>query len=159
MPLPSTSLAVLTRDGSILVAGCDRCDYYRVPNNESWSPSPWGLPEYRVELYHPPYIFNSDRPVLISAPAAITFRQYFTVQYDVAGTVPLSARLVAPSSTTHSTNFHQRVIGLRVVSTDYKTGLMQLEGPPDANVAQQGMFMLFLLRGYSYSTSQWVLLQ
>ncbi len=70
--------------------------------------------------------------------------------------VPISgAVLVAPSSTTHSTNFHQRVVGLRIVADD-GDGALTLQGPPNGNVALRGAYMLFLLNGKAYSSSVWV---
>ena len=42
------STAALTPDGNIIVAGCDRCAYFNC--TDTYSPSPTGLPEYRVEV-------------------------------------------------------------------------------------------------------------
>jgi hypothetical protein len=42
------STAALTPEGNIIVAGCDRCDHFNC--TDAYSPSPQGLPDYRVEV-------------------------------------------------------------------------------------------------------------
>lgn len=63
---------------------------------------------------------------------------------------------MAPSATTHSTNMHQRGVGLRILAVDDSIGLLTLEGPPNRNIALPGQYMLFLLNGRSYSSALWV---
>lgn len=132
------STAALTPEGTVLVAGCDRCAYFK---NTTWySASPTGLPEYRVEVFYPPYYYATDKPQILYAPSAITFNQRFNVSYDTTvHRVPVSGVvLAAPSSTTHSTNFNQRVVGLRILRTDADRGTLLVQGPPDKNIAIPG---------------------
>ena len=79
--------------------------------------------DYRNEIFYPPAYYDFDnKPRILSAPATVDYGQEFVVSYagnqgggpgKVTGAV-----LVAPSSTTHSFNFNQRVVGLVTVSDD-----------------------------------------
>ncbi len=121
-----------------------------------YSKSQWGLPEYRVETFYPPMYFWEHRPILLVAPDYVTYGAAFETQYDwMVGVDVTGAVLVAPSSTTHSTNFNQRVVGLRIQSDD-KEGTLVLQGPPNINIAPPGYYMLFLLSGQAYSSALWV---
>ncbi|PNH00956.1 Galactose oxidase [Tetrabaena socialis] len=149
------STAALTPDGTVLVAGCDRCDYFNV--SVPYSKSPWGLPEYRVEVFYPPFYFWDARPTLLFAPEVLAYGASAELAYDsvtakadIDGVV-----LMAPSSTTHSTNFNQRAVGLRILSDD-NSGTLVVQGPPNRNIAPPGWYMLFLLSGQAYSGSMWV---
>lgn len=56
---------------------------------------------------------------------------------------------------------HQRVIGLKIMGLNTDTNhnvfkTVMLQGPPDANVAPPGKYMLFLLHGNTYSQAKWV---
>lgn len=149
------STAALTPDGTIVVAGCDRCDYFNV--SVPYSKSPWGLPEYRVEVFYPPMVFWDMRPTLVSVPSTAGYGTRFQVLYDTITTMVDidGVVLMAPSSTTHSTNFNQRAVGLRIVS-DNGNGIITVESPPNINIAPPGFYMVFLLAGQAYSTAQWI---
>ncbi|KXZ45817.1 hypothetical protein GPECTOR_50g611 [Gonium pectorale] len=151
------STAALTPDGTIVVAGCDRCDYFN--SSVPFSKSPWGLPEYRVEIFYPPFYFWDMRPALLpnGVPPIVTYGQRFSVLYDTLHTLVDidGVVLMAPSSTTHSTNFNQRAVGLRILGDDY-TGTLTVEAPPNLNIAPPGYYMLFLLSGQAYSSAQWI---
>ncbi len=72
-----------------------------------------------------------------------------------------SVALVAPSSDTHTFNMHQRVVRLEVLDLDVDTNhaagsTVTVRGPPSANVAPPGMYMLFLLHGDVYGPAEWV---
>ncbi|EFJ40871.1 hypothetical protein VOLCADRAFT_107934, partial [Volvox carteri f. nagariensis] len=116
------STAALTTDGSVLVAGCDRCDRYWWTTPGGISKSPTMFAEYRIEVFRPPCWFNvTAKPQIISMDAAtwdeydsVNVMQYgepFVLQYSMfyATDSVTSAVLVSPGSTTHSTNMNQRV--------------------------------------------------
>ena len=157
------SVAALTTDGSIVVSGCDRCANYWSDATKI-SPSPWGLPEYRIELLRTPFWFNfTEQPVIDQGPEneIIKYGKRFSVIYHMFRDKDRadSAVLVAPSSTTHSNNMNQRVVGLVVVSNvelTYGEVTLTLTAPPDATIAPPGYYMLFLLKGDVYSRSVWV---
>ncbi|KXZ54532.1 hypothetical protein GPECTOR_4g597 [Gonium pectorale] len=51
------STACLTPNGTIIVAGCDRCYRFEVYPGWEFIPSP-SKAEYRVEIFTPPYVYN-----------------------------------------------------------------------------------------------------
>lgn len=72
------STAGLTTNGTILVAGCDRC--FRMVSNLPFSPPPKKA-EYRNEIFYPPYFYATDKPAIVSWPARITYNQEFQVTF------------------------------------------------------------------------------
>ncbi|KAG2430907.1 hypothetical protein HXX76_009880 [Chlamydomonas incerta] len=65
------STACLTTNGSILVAGCDRCQRFEVDPGWAYDPSPTGKADYRLELLHPPFVFfPADRPIILTPSLA-----------------------------------------------------------------------------------------
>ncbi|KAL6759620.1 glyoxal or galactose oxidase [Haematococcus lacustris] len=154
------STAALTMDGTILVAGCDRCDKYWC-TDPHYSRSPWGLPDYRIELFRPPVYFDfSSKPTIALVNATnFGYNKPLTITYSIANASMQadSAVLVAPSATTHSTNMHQRVVGLKtLVRTQGTPNTITVQSPPNINIAPPGMYMLFLLNGRVYSRAVWV---
>ncbi len=126
--------AILLPDGRVLTAGTDG----------SWNQPPYNVGELRIELYSPPYLFGGPRPDLADAPAGVQFGQTFTISTPDAATVD-EVVLVRCGSVTHSVNFNQRLVELRLLSRD--AGSVQVEAPPDGFVATPGIYLLFLLRG------------
>ena len=65
--LPPPLAACLTTNGTILVAGCDRCQRFVVDEGWTYDPSPTGKADYRLEIFHPPFVFfPSDRPIILA---------------------------------------------------------------------------------------------
>ncbi|GLC65599.1 hypothetical protein PLESTF_000317200 [Pleodorina starrii] len=164
------STALLTPDGSVLVAGCDRAElFWSSLNDTEISRSPQKAAEYRIEMFRPPYWFNQTaKPQIVSISNAtwdpedaVNVMQYgapFELQYSLSNATHAvtSAVLVSPGSVTHSTNMNQRVVGLEIVSQDLGARCLVLKGPPNINIAPPGWYMLFLLNGNVYGTSVWV---
>jgi len=78
--------------------------------------------------------------------------------------VVTSVVLVAPSSDTHTRNMHQRLVGLRIVESSTEEPAdsgksVSVQGPPNANIAPPGLYMLFLLNGDVYGQAKWVKVQ
>ena len=126
------STALLLPDGRVLTAGKD----------EEFNPYPFNYPEYRIEVFSPPYLFKGPRPVIAAAPSAIGYAATFDVDTPDAGAITAAA-LLAPGAVTHSFNMGQRHVGLQIVATG--TGAVSLAAPPDPHVAPPGYYMLFLL--------------
>ena len=123
------STALLLPDGRIVSAGDD-------------GPAGGGGQSDEIEIFSPPYLFAGARPTISSAPDQIGFGAQFTVgspNTDIA-----SAVLVAPGATTHANDMHQRLVPLVMSPV---TGGYALTGPPSANVAPPGYYMLFLVNG------------
>ncbi|KXZ50034.1 hypothetical protein GPECTOR_18g186 [Gonium pectorale] len=163
------STVALTTDGSLLVAGCDRCDKYWWTTPGGISKSPTSFAEYRIEVFRPPCWFNLTAKPNIGQMDPSTYDEYdqvhvmkydepFRLSYTMffASDAVTSAVLVAPSSTTHSTNMNQRVVGLRIESQDVDGRTLVLRGPPTINIAPPGWYMLFLLNGEVYGQAEWV---
>ncbi|KAG1659441.1 hypothetical protein FOA52_001113 [Chlamydomonas sp. UWO 241] len=157
------STCALTLDGTILVTGCDSC-YQDVETNETLSLSPSGSGnEFRNEIFYPPFWFHPAKPAIVSvSEASIGFSQDFVVTYtnemDSAADVSVvAATLVAPSSTTHSTNLNQRVVKLQIMEHDIGARRLVLRTPPSPNHAPPQLYMLFLINGdQAYSQAKWL---
>ncbi|GIL58080.1 hypothetical protein Vafri_13205 [Volvox africanus] len=240
------STACLTTNGTILVAGCDRCHRFFVDPAWSYDPSPTGKTDYRLEIFSPPYIFNdAARPRIELVQGDVML---YGKPYDIAYSFPAAVAtatasahphpkitrvvLMAPCSCTHSYDMNQRLVGLRILSDWGPTGrgnqeepvkharslselytsvvdsvknnssgsgsgsgnsasgagpgeaaaagsgvaaaasdtdsfndeaapggVLTVGGPPNANIAPPGMYMLFLLSGEIYSSAVWVRLE
>jgi Galactose oxidase-like, Early set domain len=128
--------AMLLPDARVLVAGHDGA--LNMP--------PYDRSRYELELFTPPYLFAPDgsparRPVISRAPGDIHYGQQLDV--EVSEHVA-SAALVAPSALTHQINPSQRYVGLGIEGQD-PGGALRLAGPPDANVAPPGWYLLFVV--------------
>ena len=108
-----------------------------------------------IEIYKPPYLFDSqdrlivgDRPAIVDVtPSLIRYGGSFAVTYDATNPIA-SAVLVRPGSTTHAFDMEQRVVGLCGPSPQPACGgggTLSLTAPPNGNVAPPGYYMLFLL--------------
>eukprot|EP00198_Chlamydomonas_reinhardtii_P001901 XP_001691237.1 glyoxal or galactose oxidase [Chlamydomonas reinhardtii] len=169
------STACLTTNGTIIVAGCDRCYRYTVNDGWDYVASP-AKADYRVELFQPPFFFMDNlKPAIVSIQSdKMAYGGTFRITYAFPSVPSLPngvgngnnnqlritrAVLVAPCSCTHSFNTHQRLVGLEILSDNAATGALVVRGPPDIYTAPPGMYMLFLLNGPVYSRASWVLLQ
>ena len=78
--------------------------------------------EYRNEIFYPPAWYDfANKPRITGWPDAVGYGQDFLVSYsgeEGSAASVTGAVLVAPSSTTHSFNTNQRVVGLVIVSND-----------------------------------------
>ena len=78
--------------------------------------------EYRNEIFYPPAWYDFvNKPVITNSPDAVGYNQEFLVSYQgMQGPISgiTDAVFVAPSSTTHSFNQNQRVVGLVIVAQD-----------------------------------------
>jgi hypothetical protein len=111
-----------------------------------------GIDRDTAEIYEPPYLFKGPRPSIAQAPATIRTGEAFAV--EATGATVQRAVLVAPGATTHANDMSQRVVPL--AGTPTATGL-DLTGPPSANVAPPGRYMLFALSDQGVpSVARWV---
>jgi hypothetical protein len=129
------STAVLLPDGRVLSAG----DTSGKPGNHT------------LEIYSPPYLFKGTRPAITSAPSAVGYGQPFTI--GTSGTVS-RAVLMSPGATTHNDDMSQRHIELSITQNG---GGVTATAPANANLAQPGYYMLFVLDSNGIpSTATWV---
>ncbi len=109
-----------------------------------------GVYEQHMEIYKPAYLFTRDannnvvaaaRPTITSAPSAINWSTQFTVSTPDAASIA-SAVLMRLGSSTHGQDMEARLVGLSFTAG---SGTLTLTGPPTANIAPPGYYMLFLL--------------
>jgi len=119
------------------------------------NPGARGSYEPAIEIYRPPYLYDSSdhlitakRPQITSQPftAPLAYNSSFSVSYTSSAPIA-SAVLVRLGSVTHAFNMEQRVIGL-CGSTSPCSALsntLNLTTPPNGNIAPPGYYMLFLI--------------
>ena len=119
---------LLLLDGSILGGGA--------PPNIA-PPGPYTA----HERFFPDY-FDKLRPVINNAPASISYGANFTINTptppDISEVVLLRAGAV-----THGFNMSQR--GIECVIAGTGPGTLNVQGPPNANLAPPGWYVLFIL--------------
>lgn len=131
------STTVLLPDGRVVSAGDDYTGVRRP-----------------VEIYSPPYLYKGGRPAIGQAPTAVTYGERFLVSTtDAAGVT--RAVLMAPTSTTHSTDMGQREIVLPLEQAG--AGQLRLTAPVNVGVAPRGYYMLYLVNARGVpSVASWV---
>jgi hypothetical protein len=106
-----------------------------------------GTYEPHMEIYTPAYLFNSDgtlstRPAITSVtPGVIGYGTSLTVQTPDASSIS-SVVLIRPGAVTHSFDMDQRLVGL---SFTRGSGVLNVTGPPNGNIAPPGYYLLFIL--------------
>ena len=132
------SAALLLPDGRVLVGGGGICGVCQT----------LGYLEKNIEIFSPPYLFKSDgsgalatRPTITSIPATISYRQSFEIQTELPRNIK-QVVLMRPASVTHSVDFEQRRVPLKISSS--RRGL-QATAPADAAFAPPGYYMMFLI--------------
>src|ERR1700688_3192821 len=126
------SVALLLPDATVWVAGGN-------PTRGTYEPS--------VEIYSPAYLFNPDgtpatRPAISSVtPSVIGYGTSFQVQTPDAANIA-SVVLVKDGAVTHAFNMDQRLVGL---VSSAGSGVLNVTGPPNGNIAPPGYYMLFLI--------------
>ncbi|HEX2170917.1 MAG TPA: galactose oxidase-like domain-containing protein [Dehalococcoidia bacterium] len=137
------STALLLPDGRVLTAGKD----------EEFNPDPFRYPEYRIEIFSPPYLFREPRPVILAAPEDIAYGTPFQVTTADAAWVN-AAVLLRPGAVTHSFNMSQRSVELLI--TGRSVDQLTVQGPPSGTVAPPGYYMLFLVSSEIPSEARFV---
>ena len=105
-----------------------------------------GTDEPNIEMFSPPYLFNSDgspaiRPQITSAPSAVGYGATFQVSSPDAASIT-SVVLIKSGSVTHAFNFNQRFIS---VGFSAGGGSLSVTAPSDPKVAPPGHYLLFIL--------------
>ena len=98
--------------------------------------------EKSIEIYTPPYLYQSDRPVIIEYPSQLSYHQSFTLRVNQSRQVSQIV-LMRPEVLTHVTNTDQRLLALEFkVLNDEK---LEVQGPIHAAYMPQGFSLLFVL--------------
>ncbi|HEX4605991.1 MAG TPA: carboxypeptidase regulatory-like domain-containing protein [Candidatus Angelobacter sp.] len=116
------STALLLPDGTVLSAGGN----VGGPN---------------AQIFSPPYLFAGPRPAITSAPVSAGYGQTVFVASPDAASIS-QVTLLRQASVTHTNNMSQGFLSLSFTQTS--TGL-NVAMPANANLAQPGYYMLFIL--------------
>jgi hypothetical protein len=106
-----------------------------------------GSYEHNIEIYSPAYLFNADstpvaRPTIDNlSSSTLAYGGAVTIQSANAADIS-SVVLVRPGAPTHAFDMEQRLVGLTFTPG---TGVLNVTGPPNGNVAPPGYYMLFLV--------------
>jgi hypothetical protein len=134
------STAILLPDGRVELAG-------------GGHPGDFGVPEYRSEIFSPPYLFRGARPTITSAPSQANYGQSFFVATPDGGTITKVALIPQPT-VTHAYNSNSGYVPLTFSQT---AGGLTVTAPPNGNIAPPGMYMLFVLNGNGVpSVASWM---
>jgi hypothetical protein len=143
------SEALLLPDGRVVVLGSD--SLYKDGDN-----SIPGTFEQRIEVYSPPYLYHGSRPAITDGPTALqrgAIADFTTPDPNSIAT----AKLIRPSSVTHTTDIEQRSVALDIVRKD---GAISLTVPTQAGLVPSGWYMLFVTdRTGTPSAAHWVHVQ
>lgn len=132
------SSMILLADGSVL-AGGDPTAADGNPTNH--------------ERYYPDY-FTAPRPTIANAPATINYGAPFTIDTPQAATIN-EVILLRPGAVTHGFNMSQR--GIECVISGAGAGTVDVQAPPNANLAPPGWHLLFILDGSRVpSVGRWI---
>ncbi len=126
------SVELLLPDATVLIAGGN-------PSRGTYEP--------RMEIYSPPYLFNSDgtlasRPSITSVtPGEIGYASTFQLSTPNAASIS-SVVLMRDGSVTHAFDMEQRMVGLNFT---VQGTTLTVTSPPNGNIAPPGYYMLFVL--------------
>jgi galactose oxidase-like protein/glyoxal oxidase-like protein/PKD domain-containing protein len=106
-----------------------------------------GAYESQMEIYTPQYLLNADgtpatRPTIsnVSSPV-IGYNAAFQIQTPDAANISQIV-LMRNGAATHAFDMDQRYVGLNFIAG---SGILNVTGPPNGNIAPPGYYMLFLL--------------
>jgi hypothetical protein len=111
-------------------------DYHGVEGDPATDAS-----EYRIESFRPVYLRQGHRPQMTAGPSILTRGASFGVATPDASRIT-RARLMRMGSFTHAFGADQRSIQLNIVAR--APGLLYFAGPPSADYAPPGYYLLFL---------------
>ena len=126
------STALLLPDGRVWTAGSSI-------DGQQGDPTIQG--ERKITIFSPPYP-SGARPRITKAPRAVGYAQPFTVETPEAASIHRIA-LLRCGSVTHAFDSDQRYVGLTFTRADENRLVVQ--GPPSAEIAPPGQYMLFLI--------------
>ena len=134
------SAAILLVDGSVLMGG-DR-------------PGAWKSGEITAHERYFPWYYPLARPTISAASATLGYGATFDVQTPTPAAIA-EVVLLRPGAVTHGWNQSQRLVECSLVG--HTATAVQVQSPPDGNVAPPGYYLLFILTGARIpSIGQWV---
>ncbi|MBW3548132.1 MAG: DUF1929 domain-containing protein, partial [Actinobacteria bacterium] len=152
------SIALLLPDGRVVAGGGNpqggKQAVWKVRDeNGEWKAADPNE-ELRLDVYHPPYLFRGERPVIEETEAEITYGQRFSIRSPAAGRIQWVS-LIRPGVTTHSFDSSQRLVDLEI--TAQANTRLDVAVPINPNLAPPGWYMLFITDNDSVpSVASWV---
>jgi hypothetical protein len=132
------STALLLPDGSVLIAGSTGGRFHYTLGGGS-------ADEFRLEVYHPPYLFRGPAPRIQLGGPRLRYGQALTLRIlSGDGTQIQRVAVLRAGSTTHTNNMDQRYVGLRVLSRT--SSEVRVEGPTEGTVAPPSPYLLFAIK-------------
>jgi hypothetical protein len=134
--------AMLLPDGRVLVGGHAPINtaYLSSISLPGFSPNDGRDPSF--EIYSPPYVFRSDRPVIQSAPGQVGAGETVAITTPQARSIA-KVLLIRKSALTHLVDGDQRAVALPIVSRSTSVVRVRV---PDSRVLPPGPYMLFVQR-------------
>jgi plastocyanin len=134
------SAAILLADGSVLMGG-DR-------------PGAWKSGETTAHERYFPWYYPLARPVISAAPANVGYGTAFDVQTPTPAAIT-EVVLLRPGAVTHGWNQSQRLVECSRLGNTATA--VQVQAPPDGNIAPPGYYILFILTGARIpSIGRWI---
>lgn len=102
--------------------------------------------EPHIEIYSPPYLFNSDgtlagRPVISRIDRDIHYGANFYIRTPYPADIK-SVVLIRPGAVTHAFDMEQRLVGMTFT---YSNNQLYVKAPANGNLAPPGYYMVFIL--------------
>jgi hypothetical protein len=151
------SVGMLVPSGEVMLAGGQ---HYGPPGE------PLLNSEHTLEVFRPPYTYQSGRPSLATAPALIHYAgaiddgsgnqildyQIFEVETAAPSTIE-RACLIGVGSVTHHFDYGQRYVELMTRPKAGATGIVEVFPPPKSSLAPPGYYLLFLVDAFEIPSS------
>jgi hypothetical protein len=130
------SVALLMVDGRVWTAGSEVNNVFGANNAE-----------YRIELFEPDYIEETDRAQITDGPPSVAYGETFRIAYQLAPMTSspniVRVAIIRFGSATHGFDSDQRYVGLEFEQDG--PNHLRVTAPPDSNIAPPGYYMLWLL--------------
>jgi hypothetical protein len=161
--------ATLLPDASVFLAGENREALVRTddpsfPMMTSYAGLvPRGDPDLGVpvgQVFSPPYLFQrggrrSSRPVVVRAPAEISYGGHFDVQIAGRANEVGSIALLRSDHNTHSLTTGDRYVKLAFAQSGPASGALRVTGPNLPAQAVPGIYMLFVVDKNGVPSAGW----
>ncbi|SHN45489.1 galactose oxidase early set domain-containing protein [Cryptosporangium aurantiacum] len=142
------SEALLLPDGRVITLGSD-------PLYDKSDKNP-GTFEQRIEIFSPSYLYHGERPTISDGPKSVQRGASYKFATPDAADIK-TARLMRPSTVTHTTDVEQRSIALDVTKEADAIGLTI---PKERGLVPSGWYMLFVTNtDGTPSVAKWVQVQ
>lgn len=142
------SEAMLLPDGRVITLGSD-------PLYDKSDKNP-GTFEKRIEIFTPSYLYRGERPTITDGPKSV--QRGGSYKFTTSDPAQIkTARLMRPSTVTHSTDVEQRSIALDITKTADGIGVTV---PKARGLVPSGWYMLFVTNNDGTpSVAKWVQVQ